>query len=199
MKKYRLVLPLIALMAVACSAGNKKQPEGEKQEAQASRTYENEFFSISYPKTWDYDEEINDMADTIPSMTKGVRVTFYDRSDSAPWLTVAVQKSAMPNIYETAEKWRDFSIAMKQFDPHYLTVIEQLNKDSLTFDGYPAAMTGFIVDAEQGDTVVHKQLIVLVGDDVYYVNNTFDWNDNGTLKRLGDSIISTLKFKPRSE
>jgi hypothetical protein len=56
-------------------------------------------------------------------------------------------------------------------------------------------MTGYIVDAEQGDTVIHKQILVLVDDEVFYINNTFDWNDDGTLEHLGDSLISTVSFK----
>jgi hypothetical protein len=191
MKKYRMLMPLLALVTMACTAGNKNQ----KQEVQTARVYENEFFSLKYPNHWTYEEEINNMNDTVPALTKGVRVTFYDPSESAPWLTVAVQKSAMPDIYGSAEKWRDFSNATKSFDPHYLVVIDELQKDSLSFKGYPAAMTGYIVDAEQGDTVIHKQILVLVDDEVFYINNTFDWNDDGTLEHLGDSLISTVSFK----
>ena len=52
---------------------------------------------------------------------------------------------------------------------------------------------GFVVDRD-GDTLIHKQLVAMVDDDVYYLSNSYNWNDDGTLQHLGDSIICTIKF-----
>lgn len=59
---------------------------------------------------------------------------------------------------------------------------------------YPAAMAGFVVALESGDTLIHKQMVVRLDKDLYYLNNTFDWHDDGSLELLGDSIISTIRF-----
>ncbi len=66
--------------------------------------------------------------------------------------------------------------------------------DSLCFGSYPAAMAGFVVALESGDTLIHKQMVVMVDKDLYYLNNTFNWYDDGHLEQLGDSILSTVRF-----
>lgn len=68
-------------------------------------------------------------------------------------------------------------------------------QDSIKFGPYPAAMAGFVVALESGDTLIHKQLVVMVGKDLYYLNNTFESADNGAQEQLGDSILSTIKFR----
>lgn len=66
--------------------------------------------------------------------------------------------------------------------------------DSLYFGPYPAALAGFVVVPQPGDTIIQKQLVVLKGDEVYYLNNNFDWRDDGTLEKLGDSILCSIRF-----
>lgn len=39
-----------------------------------------------------------------------------------------------------------------------------------------------------------KQMIIMDGKDFYYLNNTFDWNDDGTLEKKGDSILSSFRI-----
>jgi hypothetical protein len=41
-------------------------------------------------------------------------------------------------------------------------------------------MAGFVAVMESGDTAIHKQLVVLVGEELYYLNNTYNWNDDGS-------------------
>jgi hypothetical protein len=38
-------------------------------------------------------------------------------------------------------------------------------------------------------------MVVMVGKELYYLNNSFDWKDDGTLEQLGDSILATVRFK----
>ncbi len=37
-------------------------------------------------------------------------------------------------------------------------------------------------------------MVVMVDKDLYYLNNTFNWYDDGHLEQLGDSILSTVRF-----
>lgn len=37
-------------------------------------------------------------------------------------------------------------------------------------------------------------MIIMDGKDFYYLNSTFDWNDDGTLEKKGDSILSSFRI-----
>lgn len=156
--------------------------------------YQNEFFSLKYPSDWVYDEEINNMY-SIPGMPKGFRSTFYSSDPHYPWHLVMIQKSAMSGMYTTPEEWRDASVQFKQFDDQYIDIVDIYMQDSLRVGTHPAAMAGFIVALESGDTVIHKQTVVMVDNDTYLLNNSFDWHDDGTLELLGDAILSSVRFK----
>ena len=162
--------------------------------SQDNKIYQNEFFSLEYPFNWEYDEEINDMCDTIPAMPKGIRVTFFNNNPNTPWHTVMVQKSAMFECFKTPEEWRDASVQFKQFDDQYIGTVDSYMLDSLSFGPYPAAMAGFVVATDEGDTLIHKQMIIMDGKDLYYLNNTFDWwRDRSMLGQHGSH-----KTVPRS-
>lgn len=192
MKKY-FVIVMLGIFLYACSS-SEKSGNNEKKSPEMIE-YHNEFFSLKYPSNWEYDEEINNMSDTIPAMSKGIRSTFYSNNPYSPWHTVMVQKSAMFECFKTPEEWRDASIQFKQFDDQYIGTVDSYMLDSLKFGPYPAAMAGFVVALESGDTLIHKQMVVMVDKDLYYLNNTFDWHDDGTLELLGDSILSTVRFQ----
>ena len=49
--------------------------------------------------------------------------------------------------------------------------------DSIQFGPCPAAMAGFVAVTEDGDTLINKQMVVMDGNDLYYLNNSYDWND----------------------
>lgn len=158
------------------------------------KKYRNEFFSLEYPSDWEYDEEINNMSDTIPAMSKGIRTTFYNTNPYYPRHTVMVQKSAMPECLDSPEEWRDLSVELKQFDDHYIETVDSYMSDSLQFGPYRAASAGFVVATDEGDTLIHKQLVIMDGKNLYYLNNTFDWNDDGRLEKKGDSILRSFRI-----
>lgn len=134
------------------------------------------------------------MCDTVPAMSKGIRVTLFNNDPNTPWHTVIIQKSAMFECFKTPEEWRDASVQFKQFDDQYIGTVDSYMLDSLNFGPYPAAMAGFVVTTDEGDTLIHKQMIIMDGKDLYYLNNTFDWNDDGTLEKKGDSILSSFRI-----
>lgn len=191
MRKYFVIIAT-ALILSACSSEKKK--ENKTQNSPTMQEYSNEYFSLMYPSNWEYDEEITNMDDTIPVVTKGVRSTFYDSNPYHPWHTVMVQKSAMFEFFETPEEWRNLSVQLKQYDNQYIGTVDAYMQDSISFRSYPAAMAGFVIALESGDTLIHKQMVVMIDNDLYYLNNVFDRNDDGTMELLGDSILSTIKF-----
>lgn len=192
MKKY-LLLSLIAVVLTACGSNDKMSKESSHED----KTYANEFFSMQYPYNWEVEEEINNMADTIPALSKGLRATFSNSNPYAPSHTVMVQKSTMSECFKTPEEWRDLSVELKQFQPEYIGQVENFMLDSLQFGPYPAAMAGFVVVTEGGDTVIHKQMVVMDGHDLYYLNNIFDRSDDGTLQKKGDAILSTFRINSK--
>jgi hypothetical protein len=102
----------------------------------------------------------------------------------------------MFDCFNTPEEWRDLSTELKQFDDNYIGTVDEYMLDSLQFGNLPAAMEGFAFLADDGDAVVvQKQLVVMVGKEVYYLNNIFDMNDDGTMESAGDAILKTVRFK----
>ncbi len=194
MKITRALFPIVAMMCVACSSTTKKVEQVEKT-SNEMLTYENDFFTLDYPSTMVYEEDIEDNSGATPSVAKGIRVSLYDLSLDVPFV-VSVQKSAFVDMFDTPEEGRDFSVALKQFDENedVLETVDSLMRDSLTFGKYPAAMAGFLC-TENGDTLLHKQLIVMANGELYYLNSTFDVHDDGTLQNIGDKILRSVKFK----
>ena len=185
----------ITILLIGCS--NQHSENNNKKYDVPFINYSNEYFSINYPENWEYEEEINSEFDSIPEMSTGIRTTFFPKSQYAPFHTVCVQKSAMFYVFNTPEEWRDLSITMKNFNDEYIGTVDSMMLDSLKFGPYPAAMAGFAVDLG-GDTIIHKQLVVMVNQDVYYLNNSFDMHDDGSMELYGDSILSTVRFKTDS-
>lgn len=111
--RHLIFLFLIALCTLLGASCKNSKSERISRE---NKIYQNDFFSLESPYNWEYDEEINDMCDTIPAMSKGIRVTLFNNNPNTPWHTVMVQKSAMFECFKTPEEWRDASVQFKQFD-----------------------------------------------------------------------------------
>ena len=105
MRKFLLVL----LIGIVLSACNTKEKRSERK-TNEPKVYSNEFFSLEYPSDWDYEEEINDMADTIPAMSKGIRATFYKNNPYAPFHTVMVQKKILLVRKRNMNLWKKLII-----------------------------------------------------------------------------------------
>lgn len=190
-----LLLGLWVTASSSCGKNSKVEISAQGS-TQLGKTYENEFFSIEYPADWAYEEEINNMCDTVPAMSKGINVVVYNQNRQSRWPIVRVQKSSMFDCFNTPEEWRDLSTELKQFDDNYIGTVDEYMLDSLQFGNLPAAMAGFAFLADDGDAVVvQKQLVVMVGKEVYYLNNIFDMNDDGTMESAGDAILKTVRFK----
>lgn len=190
--RFLLIAILFVACMSACTAGTKSNNSVEKTDSVC--TYENHLFSMQYPKNWQIEEEVNNMCDTIPAFSQGFRVTLLSPDDNQHWQSLSIQKSALFDCHLSAEGYRDLSIYLKQFEEQYIRTVDSYIIDSLQFGMHQAAMAGFVVVPEPGDTVIHKQMIVKVGTVVYYLNNVFHWKDDGIMEKRGDSILSTVRF-----
>lgn len=200
------LLALLGLALVGCSSNSHKASgasdvqdttDAEADTLPVAYTYENDYFEVEYPTSWEYREEYNTSCDTLPFMKLGVSVTFYPSDPTLPWPLVKIQKSSLTKMladFGSPEDWRDLSIELKQFDSQYIGTCDAYLQDSLTYGSYPAAMAGFVAISEDGDTLLHKQLVVRVKDEIYYLNNTFLWNDDSR-EDIGDAVLSSVTFK----
>ncbi len=198
--KQIVFLFAIALLVLSCSNNKHKvKTTGTKNTEATTKKYENEYFSVSYPNDWICDVEEIDMTDSIPFMRKGIRATLCNSNPYAPWHLVMIQKSAMFDAMQTPEEWRDLSVQLKQFEDDYIGIAEAYMIDSISFGNYPAAMAGLVAFNEYGDTIIHKQLVVMIEKQVYYLNNSFPLRNSDEIQKKGDRILSSVRFSDKNK
>lgn len=196
MQKSRFLLPLMVFLPLACASSTEASPNKSGTSSPVVtqsnwNTYQNKYFSVQYPNTWYCEEEIKDMSSTAPLMGEYVSVNFYRKDKNAPRHIVSVKKSSIPaDMFPTVELWRDQSIAAKMDDDSYIAVLDKT--DNLKVQGYPAASVIFALVLD-GDTLLHDQTVVSDGSDIYYLNNTFEYNnmESGYDAML---ILETVEF-----
>lgn len=202
-KNQQAVLVAVILLICLINTSCKSEYNSPIRNSEENMVYENEFFSLEYPRGWIYEEEIRNFS--IPERTKSIHVTFNNVELDRLWQEIVVVKSSRyeSNVktnrktFKTPEEVRDFSVQMLSCADDYIGTINDYMLDSLRFDSYPAAMAGFASRNEAGDTIIHKQMIIMVGKDFYYLNHFFDWRDDGTLEKKGDSVLSTFRIIPQ--
>ncbi len=195
------VIPTMLLLCVAVAGCSSNQAQAGDDEWQ---TYSNEFFSIEYPSNWHiWQEDVQEIPDSIPNddrlFSQGIRLGLSSDLASSAYECVIVQKSFVGEfMFEelpAPENWRDMSIFSSQFDDSYIDIVEDYYRDSISFGSSPAAMVGYVVAPEEGDTFILKQTVVIVDKKVlYYLNNQFLPGDVEA-ERVGDSILATIRFK----
>ncbi len=201
MKRLQMisVVLLICAAVAGCSSNQAKGGDDEWQ------TYSNEFFSIDYPPNWHiWQEDVQEVPDSIPDddrlFSQGIRLGLSSDLASSSYECVIVQKSTMgelmlENVSVAPEDWRDFSIFNSQFDDSCIDIVDDYYQDSITFGSFPAAMVGYVVAPEEGETFIQKQTVVVVDKKVlYYLNNQFLPGDEEE-ELMGDSILATIRFK----
>lgn len=192
MKKLPILLVAIICL-VACS---NKQTSNNSQNPVEWKHYSCAWFDFDYPSYLQTDEVRNEISDTIPGFKAGGEVTLY--GDYIPY-RIRLVKSAMFDVFETPEEWRDLSMQSKKYyntddDMSYVGVYD--TEDSLTFHGNPAASVCFAA-LENGDTLVHYQLVVLKKStkDLYYLNYMAPVSEFDNHKETADSVFNTIKLK----
>lgn len=188
-------LPFL-LVAFLCLAARSNQQANKESKSIEWKHYSCAWFDFDYPSYLQTDEVRNTISDTIPAAKDGGEVTIY--SDYIPY-GLRFVKSAMFDVFDTPEQWRDLSMKLKEYDnPNdnmsYLGVYK--TEDSLDFKGNPAASV-YYAALENGDTLVHYQLVVLkqTSKDLYYLNYMAPVNKFYDYWDTADSIFNTIELK----
>lgn len=169
--------------------------------------YQNEYFTINYPTGYKVDanfnckpanmEELAKMdADSIAAMPMN-ELNIIPTTDNVEW--------RLPEVYIVLSRHKlDFPIRMfmdlsiyakTQPDAGHMPLIGYSDIDSISFAGYPALEIEFAYKGESGDTLVQHQIIVQKPDySLYYINNKYN-NSYPESYKLGESILSSFKFK----
>ena len=196
MRKLFFIIAII--LAFTCCYSTITKPADNLRQMQHTKHYANEFFTLDYPDSWEEEEIVNDMRDSFPNAI-GYRIELFApfREDSA-FFTVSVQKSTYPNFGISAKDWRDMTMMMKSRQSGFLSyfeLVDSLMKDTVQLREYQGSMAGFLAVTEYGDTVVHKQTIIVDDTLVYYLNNIYDIHISDTLRRKGDAVLSTFRLR----
>ena len=192
--KHLLYILIAALLLVGCSSKpSKKAPSNEPAKWDH---YTGPWFEFDYPSFMQIAEERNEISDTIPGLKEGGDVYVY--GDYLPY-RFRLTKSAMFEVFDNPEQWRDLSIESKfgrysSESESYLGVYE--TQDSLSFNGHPAASVTYAVLADN-DTIVHHQLVVLAKPsmELYYLNFLAPLDDYGNHDALVDSVFNSIVLK----
>lgn len=191
--KHLLVLIISTLCFVACT--NKPADHVQQSSLEWSH-YSCAWFDFDYPPYFQVEEVRNAISDTIPAAKDGGEVILYD--EICPFRLRFV-KSAMFDVFDTPEEWRDLSIQLKEYDNQddyliYLGVYA--TEDSLNFQGHPAASVYYAALADS-DTLVQYQLVIMNQStkDLYYLNYLAPYSLFDDYRDTADSIMNTIKLR----
>lgn len=221
MKKFTLIaICALSVLASACSNG-KNGAHGNGDSANAdqagakvkitlpdslTRSYENEFFSISYPAGYEADgdfhgnpanmAELKDMNPeamlNLPMNTLNIVPEYPNYEWRQPEIYVVLSRH---KLEFPLRMFMDLSIHSKQEEDEKNALIGCSEVDSISFGGYPALEVEFAYRGEKGDTLINHQIIVQKPDySLYYINNNYNHSCPGS-EELGNMMISTFKFK----
>lgn len=154
--------------------------------------YENDYFRFDYPYNMTYEEEVNNISDSIEGLKEGISITLYTIDSPIHFRFV---KSAMFNVFDSPEQWRDLSIQLKErADSSYIGLYGL--QDSLYFNDSPAASVTFAIKGEHGDTLVQYQLVVLrENKDLFYLNYIAPTDLFNPAHEVADTVFNSFQFK----
>ncbi len=209
MKAKSSILVLITLTIIGCMSkgGQTTKSKGEQttkaiEENPLPSKYENESFSLCYPQNWIYNDtgwggrdSMQNEVDFYPAPFPGQK---WKDMEVPCWIHCV---KAFLNIqWKTAKEAADVSKTFHALgnEPGFLGIYDE--KDSLTVGGFPAYLIVYMIE-QDNDTIVQKQFVTLLPSThkVFYFNSNFSvkhWDDG---QKLGDDIISTIKFKPDAD
>ena len=205
MTKHLFFLVIFLTLVAACSSKPMKESGNNNFQTDLSELYQNGHFSIRYPasyhananfsgKTATMDELIAMDADEIKELPMN-EVSINPNHDNDYWIS--------PEVYIVLSRHKmdlplrmfmGFSIETSNIpNDESMEYIGHSDVDSISFDGYPALEADFFYRAENGDTLIQNQKIVMKPDfSLYYVNIKYN---SRTSPETGEKIVSTFQFK----
>lgn len=168
----KLLFAFAAIMFAACSGSVK---------------YENDLFSIEFPKGWEVDDSDWDGLDAMTN-----EVDFRNPDDTTVWFHFV--KTFLPrpwkNVGEATELAK-FATALRSNDTE---LIEEIEDEEIS--DYP---TNILVIANHlgNDTLIQKQYVTYLEDShiVIYFNANFYSQNREKAEEMVDDIFKTIKLK----
>lgn len=157
------------------------------KEAPSLVAYENELFSINFPKGWVCDSSGWKGLDSFKNVVEifnpnGSVVRFY------------FVKTFMPFKWKDIDEAKELAKTARAISGDDIELIHEI--DSVEVGGYPTSILYFANYADN-DTIIQKQFVTYLQDShiVIYFNEYFFVQDWEIAQELGDMIISTIKLK----
>lgn len=179
-----LLLGLLVLCMFSC---NKPAGKPVVKNNPATLTYENELFSIDYPKGWVCDSSAWKGLDSLQNV-----VDIYDPNGGIVWFHFV--KSFLPVRFENIDEAKEMAKAARAFSGDNAELIYE--EDNAEIGGYPASVLCF-ANFVDNDTIIQKQFVAYLPDShiLVYFNENFYAQDIDEAQKIGDRIIATIKLK----
>lgn len=179
-----LLLGLLAFCMFSC---NKPAGKPAVKNSPSTSTYENELFSVDYPKDWVCDYSGWNGLDSLKN-----EVDIYDPNDGIVWFHFV--KTFLPMRFENIYEAKEMAKAARAFSGDNVELIYE--EDSVEIGGYPASVLLF-ANFVDNDTIIQKQFVTYLPDShiVVYFNENFYAQHMDEAQKIGDRIIATIKLK----
>lgn len=209
------LLLLAACGLMACGGSKTYDLPADASPDSLDRVFENAYLRIAYSSAYEVDadfstgtltaEETKALNDDSVALAledaMGVNsLNIYPREDNAdyhlPEIRIVLSRY---RFYIPLKEMMQLTIMSKEVsggedDLHYIGCG---NVDSLTFAGYPALAADFVYRTEAGDTVAHKQIMMMQEDYTFYYINLLYGSDESY--KLGLKMLTTLSFAKPTE
>lgn len=206
MAKYFPITTILLTLLVSCSFKSKTESSPRNQsDTDLPEVYQNDFFSIRYPETYLADanfngetytlDELNEMGEEAMNKLEMNEVSIMPKHHNSYWVS--------PEVYIVLSRHKvdlplrmfmDLSIEKHNYaNEEDMECLGYSDVDSISFAGHPALETNFYYLAENGDTLVQNQKIVMKPDfSLYYINIKYN---SRTSPETGKKIVSSFQFK----
>lgn len=202
-KYWRFGNLMFAFFVLGCayfSCQSKRERKTNSMEEQW-HSFENDYFSLKYPKGYYVDGDFiigadnlqNTPADTTINPVNEIDVVPYNLTKDTPWLHIVLSRC---KIHLPLRDFMQNSIAFKGMGKEKVLLCSDV--DSVSLAGLPALAVTFGHIREPGDTLVQRQFVVQLPDyKLYYINIECSSEIVRDSKKMAPmfKILNTLKFK----
>ena len=149
--------------------------------------YENELFSINYPKGWTCDSSGWKGLDSLQNA-----VEIFNPDGSVVWFHIV--KTFMPFKWKDIDEATEMAKTMRATSGDDVVLLDEI--DSVEVGGYPTSILYF-ANCVDNDTIIQKQFVTYLEDShiVVYFNENFHLHNWEQAQEIGDMIIGTVKLK----
>ena len=183
------ILPTICALAFllgifSCHNSSVRMSDDDGEQVMVS--YENELFSIAFPKQWKYDDSDWNGLSSLRN-----EVDIYNPNNDALWIHIV--KTFMPFKWKGIEEAKEFAKNARALSEDGSELFYEM--DSLEVGGYPTSIL-FFANYVDNDTIIQKQFVTYMEDShiLMYFNQIFPIEYWETAQDFGDYLFSTIKL-----